>query len=111
MRLGGTNDNADNGRLLDTYLLWQDDTGIVQMSWSGGGGGWQGPVTHAAFTGANRNTALACLTDLAFPGFPMEGGTELARCWFQAGDAVREVRLNGNGAEWEVVGNVPTFGF
>jgi hypothetical protein len=79
------------------------------MSWTDTDEGWKGPVTPAAFAGANNNTALACLTGLTYPGFPLPEGNELSRCWFQAGLAVREVWFDGD--EWKAVGNVPTFGF
>lgn len=97
---------------LNTYLLWQNATGIAQMSWSDSDAGWKGPTTPAAFAGANNNTALACSTGPTFPGFPLSGGegNALARCWFQAGLAVREVQFREKEG-WRVVGNVPTFGF
>lgn len=80
------------------------------MSWSDTDEGWKGPTTPSAFAGANNNTALSCLTGPTFPGFPLLQGNALARCWFQAGLAVREVQFD-EGGEWRVVGNVPTFGF
>jgi hypothetical protein len=79
------------------------------MSWTDTDEGWKGPITPAAFAGANNDTALACLTGLTFPRFPMLQGKEISRCWFQAGFAIREVSFDGR--EWTVIGNVPTFGF
>lgn len=90
---------------LSTYLLWQDSNGTVQMSWSDNDAGWKGPIAHPAFAGADENTALACLTGLTFPDFPMMAGSELARCYFQAGALLREVSFDGT--SWDVVGNVP----
>lgn len=99
----------DSDSALNTYLLWQDVKGTVQMSWTNSDQGWSGPITHPAFVGADNNTALTCLTGLTFPGFPLPAGTELSRCYFQAGAAVREVSFDGT--SWDVVSNVPTFGF
>ena len=90
---------------LNTYLLWQDGNGTIQMSWTDNDGGWKGPITHPAFSGADRNTALTCLTGLTFPGFPLSPGSEISRCYFQAGAALREVSFDGT--SWDVVGNVP----
>ncbi|KAF2650228.1 hypothetical protein K491DRAFT_697435 [Lophiostoma macrostomum CBS 122681] len=98
-----------DAQALNTYLLWQNESGTVQMSWSDNENGWRAPVTDQAFNGAEKNTAIACLTGLTFSGFPLAQGTELSRCYFQAGAAVREVSFDGNA--WRVVGNVPTFGF
>lgn len=96
--------NADD-KSLNTYLLWQDLDGTIQMSWSDSDEGWKGPITHPAFAGADNNTALACLTGLSYPGFPLAPGTELSRCYFQTGPAIREVSFDGN--SWDIVGNVP----
>lgn len=101
--------DGDSNSPLNTYLIWQDVNGTIQTSWTDNNQGWKGPATHPAFANADNNTALTCLTGPTFPGFPLPTGTELARCYFQAGAAVREVSFNGT--SWDVVGNVPTFGF
>jgi hypothetical protein len=93
---------------LNTYILWQDASAKLQMSWSEDDQGWRGPMSFPAFAGADNNTALTCLTGLTFPGFPLAAGTELSRCYFQTGATVREVSFDGT--NWDVVGNVPTFG-
>lgn len=90
---------------LNIYLLWQDTDGTIRMSWSENNEGWQGPITHPAFAGAVNNTALACLTGITYPGFPLAAGTELARCYFQTGLALREVTFDGD--SWNIVGVVP----
>ncbi|KAF2474827.1 uncharacterized protein BDR25DRAFT_112349 [Lindgomyces ingoldianus] len=90
---------------LNTYLLWQDKNGTMQVSWSDTDEGWKGPVTHPAFDGADKNTAITCLTGLTFPNFPLPVGSELSRCYFQARGSVREVSFNGT--SWDTVGNVP----
>lgn len=75
------------------------------MSWTDDNQGWKGPITFPAFAGAEKNTALTCLTGLTFPGYSLEEGTELARCYFQTGFAVREVGFDGN--SWNIFGVVP----
>lgn len=101
---------------LNTYLLFQNATGLTQISWSDNDYGWRGPTFHDAFAGAENNTAIACITGPTFGNNPMVTGDMLARCYFQAGRAVREVRFNSAGGSngfgaWEVVGNVPTIEF
>ena len=90
---------------LNTYLLWQDDNGTIQMTWTDVNDGWHAPLTYAALAGANKNTALACLTGLTFPNNPLQSGTELARCYFQTGRALREASFDGD--NWNIVGVVP----
>ncbi|KAF2014731.1 hypothetical protein BU24DRAFT_423639 [Aaosphaeria arxii CBS 175.79] len=93
---------------LNTYLLWQNDANnTVQMSWTDNEGEWTGPRSFQAFASADNNTAMACLTGLTFPKSHshLPAGTELSRCYFQSGAAVREVSFDGAG--WDVVGNVP----
>ena len=81
----------------------------MQMSWTDGDDdGWKGPVTYPAFVGAERQTALTCLTGLTFPAHPLQGGTELARCYFQVGSALREVSFDGE--RWSVLGSVAVEG-
>ena len=87
---------------LNTYLLWQDANNTIQMSWTDNDVGWQGPVSYPAFAGAEPDTALACLTGLTFPHFPLQSGTELARCYFQTGRALREISFDGD--SWDIVG-------
>lgn len=90
---------------LNTFLLWQDANSTIQMSWTLNGGGWRGPLTFPAFAGAEKDTALACLTGLTFTTQPLPPGTELARCFFQTGRALREVSFDGE--RWKIVGVVP----
>lgn len=90
---------------LNTHLLWQDENGTIQMSWTDDDDGWKGPLTYPAFAGAEKQTALTCLTGLTFPGHPLASGSELARCYFQTGLAWREVSFDGE--RWNVVGVVP----
>lgn len=75
------------------------------MSWTDSDDGWKGPITHPAFAGADNNTALTCLTGLTFAGMPLQAGTELSRCYFQTGLALREVSFDGEA--WGIVGVVP----
>ncbi|KAF2683273.1 hypothetical protein K458DRAFT_418910 [Lentithecium fluviatile CBS 122367] len=90
---------------LNNYLLWRDASDTIQMSWRDDDSGWKGPITYPAFAGAEHNTALACLTGLTFPNAPLQTGTELARCYFQTGRALREVSFDGD--SWNIVGVVP----
>ncbi|KAF2178618.1 hypothetical protein K469DRAFT_675587 [Zopfia rhizophila CBS 207.26] len=90
---------------LNTYLLWQDKDGAILMSWSDNDEGWKGPTKYPAFDGADNGTAIACLSGLTFPDFPLSAGHELSRCYFQAVGSVREVSFDG--ASWAIVGNVP----
>ncbi|KAF1950692.1 hypothetical protein CC80DRAFT_554053 [Byssothecium circinans] len=98
-----TNDAQDPN--LNTYLLWQGSNNTIQMSYSDSGDGWKRPITYPAFAAAENGTALACLTGMTFLEAPLQSGTELARCYFQTGRALREVSFDGD--SWNVVGVVP----
>ncbi|KAJ4300890.1 hypothetical protein N0V90_002978 [Kalmusia sp. IMI 367209] len=100
-----TRSNEVGTETLNTYLLWQDEYGTIQMSWTDNNKGWKGPVSYPAFAGADDHTALACLTGLTFKTYPLQVGTELARCYFQTGLALREVSFDGD--NWNIVGIVP----
>jgi hypothetical protein len=71
------------------------------MSWTDNDVGWQGPLSFPAFAGAEPNTTLTCLTGAGWE----TGGTELARCYFQTGRALREISFDGVG--WSIVGVIP----
>lgn len=100
------NTSSSENKSLSVYLLWQGEDGTIQMSWTEGeGSSWKGPVTHAAFAGADKDAALSCLTGLTFKNFPLQSGQELSRCYFQTGLGLREVAFDGD--DWRIVGVVP----
>ncbi|KAF2737765.1 hypothetical protein EJ04DRAFT_574274 [Polyplosphaeria fusca] len=101
-----TRKSAPSQSSLDKYLLWQsDDDKHIYMAYSDDSSDWKGPVTHPALAGAEAGTALSCLTGMTFTNFSLLEGTELSRCYFQTGAAVREVSFDGT--SWDIVSIVP----
>ncbi|OCK74086.1 hypothetical protein K432DRAFT_364028 [Lepidopterella palustris CBS 459.81] len=90
---------------LDTYILYQDSAGMINVIWNNDASGWQGPETFPAFNDADNGTSIACLTQAAFfTDTPLQSNSPLSRCYFQVNGALREVRLDGS--DWEIVGDV-----
>jgi hypothetical protein len=52
---------------INAYILWQDASGTIQMSWQDDESGWKGPSTFPAFRGADSGTSITCLTPSAWP--------------------------------------------
>ncbi|KAK4098890.1 hypothetical protein N658DRAFT_430994 [Parathielavia hyrcaniae] len=111
----------DRLRRVDTYVLYLDGDGDIGVLYtvvsSGSGSGIAGWTTAQpeALRGADRDTDIACLTmptsfrDAAGAGLLLEeASAETARCFFQRGGKVVEVRLESKETgEWVVVGDVP----
>lgn len=94
----------DDGIHTNRYILWQNSTGDIIMKWDDGPTGWKGPVGFPALKGADNGTQIACLTPANKYHSPMGNKTDMGRCYFQVGGAVREV-LYAN-RDWTIVGNV-----
>ena len=92
---------------VDTHLLYQDAAGVLQTVWQDDEADWKGPTTYPAFAGADNGTDIACLTAAAWDssGVGITAATDLARCFFQVGNRVREVHWTGD--DWESKGFVP----
>lgn len=101
-RSSAATDNA-----VDTHLLYQDAAGVLQTVWQDDAADWKGPQTHPAFAGADAGTDIACLTAAAWDssGVSITAATDLARCFFQVRNLVREVHWTGSG--WENKGFLP----
>ncbi|KAF2489917.1 hypothetical protein BU16DRAFT_471572 [Lophium mytilinum] len=96
--------SSDN-TALNTYVLYQDSAGTIQVVWNDDASSWKGPATFPAFNDADNGTSIACLTQASFfTDTPLQPNSPLSRCYFQVKGALREVSLNGS--DWEVVGDV-----
>lgn len=93
---------------LKTWVLWQDDSGDIQVGWQNSTSDlWEGPVTDAVFKGADNPTQLACLTAGSSGGMavePLQAKNDMNRCYFQIGGAVKEVWYDGD--KWVELGYV-----
>jgi len=95
----------DTQNEVNTYILWQDTSGSIQVSWQDDESGWKGPATFAALDGADNGTAITCLTPSAWPASQLQATWDMSRCYFQTNGSLREVLYNGS--NWIEIGNVP----
>ncbi|KAK8084122.1 hypothetical protein PG996_002903 [Apiospora saccharicola] len=99
----------DSDAYVNTYILYADTKGAVNMIWQNDQSGWQGPKQYAAFDGADDGTDITCLTPAAWDGSGVEVSSsyDTSRCYFQAGGAgqVREVQFDGT--DWKDLGYLP----
>ncbi|KAI1390104.1 uncharacterized protein F4822DRAFT_224534 [Hypoxylon trugodes] len=99
----------DNNNQINTYILYQDNDGKIQVVWQDDDSGWKGPQTYDALSGAAQPTDIACLTPGAYDaaGIGISREQDMNRCFFQvSGGKVKEVWFDGT--NWNDVGFVPT---
>ncbi|ETS73886.1 hypothetical protein PFICI_14832 [Pestalotiopsis fici W106-1] len=98
-------DNSNN--YTNTYILYQDDDGIIQVMWQDDESGWKGPSTYDAFNGADMGTDITCVTAAAWDGSGIEvtSNENLSRCYFQVSNQLREVSYDGT--DWTDKGYLP----
>ncbi|KAH8196427.1 hypothetical protein TruAng_009414 [Truncatella angustata] len=94
---------------LNTYILYQDDDGVIQVVWQDGDDGWRGPETYDALDGAEVGTDIKCLTQGSWDAVSVQvgRGQDMNRCFFQEKGTrrLKEVWFDGN--EWRDQGFVP----
>lgn len=94
--------------LIDTYALYQDDGGALQVMWQNDTtSGWQGPKTFDALAGADDGTDITCVTQTTWDmvGVNLKDSTVMSRCYFQSDGKVKEVRFDGT--TWLDLGFLP----
>lgn len=92
---------------INTHIVYQDDTGALQMVWQNSASDWQGPKTFNAFQGADKGTDIACITAAAWNSSDVHitSSYDVSRCYFQVKGQVRETHWNGN--DWNDLGFLP----
>jgi hypothetical protein len=91
---------------LNTYVLYQDEDGVIRYVYQDDDSGWKGPITDDAFNGADNPTKIACCTgaSMADPAIPLSSSSSLSYCFFQVGRKLRYVHYDGS--RWIVKGFV-----
>lgn len=100
---------------VDTYILYQDDAGVIQVVWrdgKDGHDGWQGPQTYPALDNAEIGTDIACATmgggnEGGGSAFTVSKQQDMNRCFFQEKGTGRLKEVWFNGTDWEGVRFVP----
>ncbi|KAI1142856.1 hypothetical protein F5Y05DRAFT_366437 [Hypoxylon sp. FL0543] len=95
----------DNNNQVNTYILYQDDDGTIQVVWQDDDA-WKGPETYDALKGADLGTDIACLTPGTYDAANIEISREqdMNRCFFMSGGLVKEVWFNGSA--WSITDQI-----
>ncbi|KAM6478336.1 hypothetical protein HDV62DRAFT_190439 [Trichoderma sp. SZMC 28011] len=97
--------NTQQDSLMNTYILWRNDTGAIQMTKNDDNNGWQTSSTPDALGSPDEGTDIACLTATNYVVTPIQSKFDMARCYYLVKGKVREIKYDGS--TWSVVGNVP----
>jgi hypothetical protein len=90
---------------MNTYILWQNKTDGVQITWMDDDSGWQTESAPDSFGNPDKGTDITCLMPSAFSYTPLQSKYDMARCYYLVDGRIREVKYDGS--NWSVVGNVP----
>ncbi|KAL7910536.1 hypothetical protein GGI35DRAFT_370992 [Trichoderma velutinum] len=91
--------------LMNTYILWRNDSGAIQMTKNDDNNGWQTSSTPDDLGSPDEGTDIACLTATNYVVTPIQSKYDMARCYYMVNGKVREVKYDGS--TWSVVGFVP----
>ncbi|KAI0898597.1 hypothetical protein F4806DRAFT_458932 [Annulohypoxylon nitens] len=96
----------DSNNQINTYILYQDNNGVIQVVWQDGDS-WQGPETYDALGSANNGTDIACLTSGAdeAANVGISKDQDMNRCYYQTELGVKEVWFDGS--DWHDEGILP----
>ncbi|OTA08629.1 hypothetical protein A9Z42_0003280 [Trichoderma parareesei] len=95
--------NAPHGAM-NTYIIWQDDTGALQMTWVDDSTGWRTSSTPASLGRPDNGTDISCLTPTIWSVTSLQSDYGMARCYCLVDGHIREVHYDGS--NWSVIGNV-----
>ncbi|KAI2470068.1 hypothetical protein F4781DRAFT_392239 [Annulohypoxylon bovei var. microspora] len=96
----------DSNNQINTYILYQDNDGVIQVVWQDDGT-WKGPETYDALGSANNSTDIACLTPGAdnAANVGISKDQDMNRCFYQTNQGIKEVWFDGS--EWHDEGILP----
>ncbi|KAK0761409.1 hypothetical protein N5P37_006359 [Trichoderma harzianum] len=89
---------------MNTYILWQDSTGALQMTWEDDDTGWRTSSTPASLGGPDKGTGISCLAPTLWAVASLLSDYGMARCYYLVDGEIREVQYDGS--NWSVIGNV-----
>ncbi|PTB76445.1 hypothetical protein M440DRAFT_1333822 [Trichoderma longibrachiatum ATCC 18648] len=97
-------DSDKSNVAMNTYILWQGNTGALQMTWEDDSTGWRTSSTPASLGRLDNGTDIACLTPTIWSVTSLQSSYGMARCYYLVNGHIREVHYDGS--NWSVIGNV-----
>ncbi|KAH0526808.1 hypothetical protein TsFJ059_010089 [Trichoderma semiorbis] len=97
-------DSDTSNGAMNTYILWQDSTGALQMTWEDDDTGWRTSSTPASLGNPDKGTGISCLTPTLWAVASLLSDYGMARCYYLVDGNIREVQYDGS--NWSVIGNV-----
>jgi hypothetical protein len=92
---------------IDTYVMYQDEEGTIQVVWQDGGDSWSGPKTYDALGNAASGTDIACLTEGVGGAVKLSKEQDMNLCFFQEKETGRLKEVWFDGENWQDKGFVP----
>ncbi|KAL7932961.1 hypothetical protein V8C35DRAFT_66923 [Trichoderma chlorosporum] len=89
---------------MNTYILWQDSTGALQMTWEDDDTGWRTSTTPTSLGSPDKGTSISCLTPTLWAVASLPSNYGMARCYYLVDGNIREVQYDGS--NWSVIGNI-----
>ncbi|PNP47474.1 hypothetical protein TGAMA5MH_01295 [Trichoderma gamsii] len=89
---------------MNNYILWQNATGAIQMTWEDDNTGWRTSSTPESLGTPDKGTGITCLTPTLWAVGSLQPGYSMARCYYLVDGRIREIQYDGS--NWSVVGNV-----
>ncbi|KAL7902196.1 hypothetical protein HDV63DRAFT_361023 [Trichoderma sp. SZMC 28014] len=96
--------DSSSNPAMNNYILWQNATGAIQMTWEDDNTGWRTSSTPASLGVPDKGTGITCLTPTLFAVGSLQPGYSMARCYYLVDGRIREIQYDGS--NWSVVGNV-----
>ncbi|KAL7804740.1 hypothetical protein V8C44DRAFT_342808 [Trichoderma aethiopicum] len=97
-------DSDESNAAMNMYILWQGDTGALQMTWQDDSTGWRTSSMPASLGRPDNGTDIACLTPTIWSVTSLQSNYGMARCYYLVDGCIREVHYDGS--NWSVIGNV-----
>ncbi|KAL9488804.1 hypothetical protein ACSS6W_001081 [Trichoderma asperelloides] len=95
--------NSTDGAM-NTYILWQDSSNALQMTWEDDDTGWRTSSTPTPLGKPDNGTGISCLTTTLWTVASLPSDYSTARCYYLVDGQIREVQYDGS--NWLVIGNV-----
>jgi hypothetical protein len=95
--------NSSDGAM-NTYILWQNSSGSLLMTWEDDDAGWRTSSTPTSLGKPDNGTGISCLTATLWTVASLPSDYSTARCYYLVDGQIREMQYDGS--NWVAIGNV-----